>query len=136
MTSTSRAKHSPYKNKNAWKPSYGLQIENNLGRCLRGFEHYRAMDVDRAMCDRMRAEAGTEDMVRINTTTLRAFLLWGYQHGYFTALQAELLPRACSMPSPRLHRERARVDEDQVRTDRAPRNGQSERYIDEEDETR
>lgn len=62
----------------------------------------RAMDVTRELCDRMRAQAGTDTMVKHNTTALRALLLWGQQHGYFTTVQAELLPRGCSMPAPRL----------------------------------
>ena len=36
------------------------------------------MDVTRELLDQMRAQAGTPQMVRINTTALRAFLLWGY----------------------------------------------------------
>lgn len=48
----------------------------------------------------MRAQAGTDAMVRINTGVLRAFLMWGEQNEYFSPAQAELLPRACSMPAP------------------------------------
>lgn len=43
-------------------------------------------------------------MVRINTTALRAFLLWGYRHspGYFTAEQVEYLSPGVVMPRPAL----------------------------------
>jgi hypothetical protein len=90
------------------------------------------MDVTRELCDRMRAQAGTETMVRINTNILRAFLHWGQQHGYFTPLQAELLPHACSMPAPSIHRSFVRADENSP-ADRARMNGQSETYIRDED---
>jgi hypothetical protein len=43
-------------------------------------------------------------MVRINTTALRAFLLWGYRHSpsYFTAEQVEYLSPGVVMPRPAL----------------------------------
>jgi signal transduction histidine kinase len=91
---------SPYKTKKPWPNSYKTQIEDQMHRCLRLHEHYRAMDVDRALCDSMRAQGGTPNMVRQNTTALRAFLLWGFQKKYFTATQAELLPRGGSHPAP------------------------------------
>jgi hypothetical protein len=92
---------SPYTGR-PWQRSYRNQIEDNLRRALRGHEQRRAMDVDRPLCDRMRAQAGTATMVRRNTTALRAFLLWGYRHqdSYFTAAQAELLPEGVVMPNP------------------------------------
>ena len=40
------AGHSPYKEKKVWKPANKKQITDNLSRCLRGFEHLRAMDVN------------------------------------------------------------------------------------------
>jgi integrase len=126
------AGHSPYKDKKVWKPANKKQITDNLSRCLRGFEHLRAMDVNRDLCDRMRAQAGTETMVRINTNVLRAFLHWGQQHGYLTPLQAELLPRACSMPAPIINRVLERVDTN-LALDRARMNGQAEVYIRDED---
>jgi hypothetical protein len=84
--------------------SYAQQLGDNLSRCIRGFEDYRAMDVTRALCDAMRAQAGTANMVRVNTTALRAWLLWGYRHpsAYFTADQADLLPHGVVMPRPAL----------------------------------
>ncbi|WP_222272349.1 hypothetical protein [Modestobacter marinus] len=91
---------SPYKTKKHWPNSYKTQIEDQMHRCVRLHEHYRAMDVDRALCDSMRAQGGTSNMVRQNTTALRAFLLWGFQKKYFTAAQAELLPRGGSHPAP------------------------------------
>ena len=65
---------SPHKNKKPWNRANKNQIEDNLSRCIRGLENLRAMVVTRELCDRMRAQAGTETMVRINTTVLRAFL--------------------------------------------------------------
>lgn len=92
---------SPYTGR-PWKRSTRIQIEDNLGRALRGHAHVAAMDVTREVLDRMRAEAGTPHMVRINTTALRAFLLWGYRHSpsFFTITQAELLPSRVVMPAP------------------------------------
>lgn len=87
-----------------WHRSTRLQIEDQLHRCLRGHGNRRAFDVTRDLLDRMRAQAGTPTMVRINTTALRALLLWGYRHRppFFTAEQAELLPRGVVMPRPSL----------------------------------
>jgi hypothetical protein len=69
---------------------------------LRGQESDRAMDVDRPLCDKMRARGGTRNMVKQNTSVLRAFLRWGHRHEnkYFIAEQAELLLDGISMPSP------------------------------------
>jgi hypothetical protein len=72
-----------------------------MHRCHRNHEHYRAIDVDRPMCDKMRAQAGTRTTVTQDTTALRAFLLWGQQNGYFTVAQAELLPEGAAQPAPR-----------------------------------
>jgi integrase len=92
---------SPYTG-DPWQKSYRNQIEDHLQRTVRFHEGYRAMDVTRTVCDTMRAQAGTDRMVRHNTTALRAFLYWGYRHRnhYFTAAQAELLPRGVVMPNP------------------------------------
>lgn len=94
---------SPYTDQ-PWRHSTRAQIEDNLGRALRGNEQVPALDVDRALLDRMRAQAGTPNMVRINTTALRAFLLWGYRHSpsYFTAEQVEYLSPGVVMPHPAL----------------------------------
>lgn len=92
---------SPYTGER-WQRSYVKQLEDNLTRTIRLHEHFRAMDVDRALCDTMRAQGGTRRMVIRNTTALRGFLLWGYRHRnqYFTAAQAELLPQRVVMPNP------------------------------------
>jgi hypothetical protein len=59
------------------------------------------MDVTRELLDSMRAQAGTDRMVRQNTTALRGLLQWGYRHPeFFTPLQAELLPQRCVHPIP------------------------------------
>jgi hypothetical protein len=126
------AGRSPYKHKKPWKPANKLQIEDNLGRCLRGFENLCALEVTREICDRMRAQAGTDAMVRINTSVLRAFLVWGGQHEYLTPLQAELLPRACSMPAPALARTLSRLERPEV-VPTVRLNGQAEGYISDED---
>ncbi|SFC64248.1 hypothetical protein SAMN04487968_10913 [Nocardioides terrae] len=123
---------SPYDDKKPWKPQNRTQIERHLSRQLRGFETYRGLDVNRELVDKMRAQAGTEVMVKENTIVLRSFLLWGYQAGYLTALQGELLPRACSMPAPSIRRTVVRISEDEG-DERARMNGQEETYIRDED---
>ncbi|QBX56784.1 hypothetical protein EXE58_15870 [Nocardioides seonyuensis] len=120
---------SPYTGRR-WKRSTRIQIEDNLGRALRGHAHVAAMDVTREVLDRMRAEAGTPHMVRINTTALRAFLLWGYRHSpsFFTIAQAELLPPRVVMPAPAVKGTQA-----PTRRTRARRVGQADEYVHEED---
>lgn len=120
---------SPYTDR-PWRRSTRAQIEDNLGRILRGHEDVLALDLDRALCDRMRAQAGTTNMVRINTTVLRAFLLWGYRHspGYFTAEQAEYLSPGVVMPRPALAGTPAPRRRQTTR-----RVGQSSDYMEDED---
>jgi hypothetical protein len=120
---------SPYTDR-PWRNSTRIQIEDNLGRSLRGHETVPALDLDRALCDRMRAQAGTPNMVRINTTALRAFLLWGYRHApsYFTAEQVEYLSPGVVMPRPALVGTPA--PRRQARTRRV---GQSVDFIEDED---
>ena len=120
---------SPYTDR-PWRSSTRAQIEDNLGRALRGHEHDLALDLDRALCDRMRAQAGTPNMVRINTTALRAFLLWGYRHSpsYFTAEQVEYLSPGVVMPRPGLTGTPA-----PRRRSRTRRVGQSADYVEDED---
>lgn len=85
-----------------WKRGYKKQTQNQLMRSVKGHENHRAMDIDRELLDSMRAQAGTDRMVRQNTTALRGLLRWGYRHPerYFTPSQAELLPPACVNPIP------------------------------------
>lgn len=87
-----------------WSASYKTQNTASLRRMLRIARHVRAMDVDRVLCDRLRAQGGTPTVVRQNTRVLRAFLRWGYQHPhrYFTAAQSDLLPHGTGMPRPAL----------------------------------
>jgi hypothetical protein len=120
---------SPYTDRR-WRSSTRTQIEDNLGRALRGHERVLALDLDRALCDRMRAQAGTPNMVRINTTALRAFLLWGYRHSpsYFTAEQVEYLSPGVVMPRPALAGTPA-----PSRRSRTRRVGQSSDYVEDED---
>lgn len=120
---------SPYTGR-PWRRSTRNQIEDNLGRALRGHTEAAAMDVTRELLDQMRAQAGTPHMVRINTTALRAFLLWGYRHSpsFFTAAQADLLPPRVVMPAPAVKGTPA-----PTRRTRARRVGQAEDYIHEED---
>lgn len=121
--------HSPYTDR-PWRSSTRTQIEDNLGRALRGHERVLALDLDRALCDRMRAQAGTPNMVRINTTALRAFLLWAYRHSpsYLTAEQVEYLSPGVVMPRPAL----AGTPAPRRRT-RTRRVGQSGDYLEDED---
>lgn len=120
---------SPYTDR-PWRNSTRTQIEDNLGRALRGHERDLAVDLDRGLCDRMRAQAGTPNMVRINTTALRAFLLWGFRHSpsYFTAAQVEYLSPGVVMPRPAL----AGTPAPRRRT-RTRRVGQSSDYVEDED---
>jgi hypothetical protein len=120
---------SPYTDQ-PWRSSTRNQIEDNLGRTLRGHEPVPALDLDRALCDRMRAQAGTPNMVRINTTALRAFLLWGYRHApsYFTAEQVEYLSPGVVMPGPALVGTPA-----PRRRTRTRRVGQCADYVEDED---
>ncbi len=120
---------SPYTDR-PWRASTRTQIKNNLTRTLRGHEQVLALDLDRALCDQMRAQAGTPHMVRINTTALRALLLWGYRHhpSYFTAEQAEYLSPGVVMPRPTLAGTPA-----PPRRDRTRRVGQSSGYHQDED---
>lgn len=57
------------------------------------------MDIDRALCDRMRAQAGTLGMVRSNTTHLRAFLRWGGQKHYLSPTRPSSSRPAASCPT-------------------------------------
>jgi hypothetical protein len=100
------------------------------GRSLRGHETVPALDLDRALCDRMRAQAGTPNMVRVNTTALRAFLLWGYRHSpsHFTAEQVEYLSPGVVVPRPVLAGTPAPGRRTRIR-----RVGQSGDYIEDED---
>lgn len=95
------AGRSPYTGQ-SWQKAYKNQTKNQLLRCVRGFENYCAMDVTRELLDRMRAQAGTDQMVKQNTTALRGLLQWGSRHPskYFTPQQAELLPERCVHPIP------------------------------------
>jgi integrase len=92
---------SPYTGE-PWQRSYRQQLEDTLLRTIRSHEYFRAMDLDRGLCDTLRAQGGTRRMVVQNTSALRGFLLWGYQHRnrYLTAAQAELLPRGAVLPNP------------------------------------
>jgi hypothetical protein len=90
---------SPDKSKKPWKNSYKVRMEDERNRNVREHVQYRALDVDRALCDSMRAQGGTPRLLQRNTAALRAFLRWGHEKGYFTATQAEVLPEGCSSPA-------------------------------------
>lgn len=94
---------SPYGEKDPWSDGHAHQVQTHLDRMLREHGDLRAMDVDRAVCDGLRAEAGTTNVVRSNTTHLRAFLVWGATHQppYFTPEQVALLPERALLPQPR-----------------------------------
>jgi integrase len=123
---------SPYKSKAPYKRTNLSQLRNKLNRSVRGHEQLRAMDVTREVLDIMRAQAGTDKTVSENTTALRALLYWGHQNKYFSAHQADLLPRGCVMPAPTRARKRTRIDNapDHRRT---RQNGQHEDFVGDED---
>ena len=85
-----------------WKATQHRQVRHKLTRTLRGFEECFAAEYDRALADRMRAQAGTPNSVRENTTVLRGFVRWGAVNRYFTVRQAELLPHRCLDVAPSL----------------------------------
>lgn len=93
---------SPHKNRRPWKNSHKLQIEQGLERMLRGRTQLRAMDLTREVCEAMRAEAGTSNMVSHNTSILRTFITWGRAHQppYFTPEQAGFIPKGDIDPLP------------------------------------
>lgn len=124
--------HSPYKDKKRYKQAYLQHMQVTLGRGLRGMESVRAMDLDRAGCDRICQQSGTTSGVSEITTTLRSLLRWGYQNGYFTPAQVELLPRGGARPAPARPRTRVLID-DGGQARRARMNGQHPDYIAEED---
>lgn len=104
---------SPYPNRKTkrpelWKKSQRNNIRKALNRCLHRHEHLRAMDIDldRKLVDEMRAQAGTYDVVRQNTSALRALLTWAGKRKYLSHRQAELLPRGALAPDPVFPRER------------------------------
>ena len=121
---------SPYKQRRPWKDSQQVQVTNHLNRMLRQHGDLRAMDVTRGLCDTLRAQAGTPNGVRANTTDLRAFLTWGHLHqpAYFTADQVALLPKGVLMPEPLLRGTQAPARRENVR-----QVGTSEKYIRDED---
>lgn len=80
------------KNHEDWTGSQRLSVEHALIRSLRGFENRTAMELDRGMADRIRAQAGTRNTVRQNTSALKGLLGWGHAQGYFSTEQAEMLP--------------------------------------------
>lgn len=123
---------SPYKTKKPYKRTNLDQLAAKLWRSIRGHEQVRAMDLTREVLDAMRAQAGTDNTVSENTSALRAMLHWGYQHQYFSAHQADLLPRACVLPAPALKRSRTRTDA-APDAPRVRQNGQHEDFVGEED---
>lgn len=94
---------SPFGRQDPWSDGHARQARTHLNRMLREHGHLRAMDVNRTVCDELRAEAGTTNVVRSNTSHLRAFLHWGatQQPPYFTAEQVALLPERALLPQPR-----------------------------------
>jgi integrase len=123
---------SPYKEKLTYKQAQLDGLRRKLTRGLRGLEHVRAMDLDRRLCDLIRSQAGTHNGVVENTNALRALLHWGYQDGYFTAAQVELLPRSSATPQPAHKTTRILVSG--ARRGQRPRQvGQAGTYIEDED---
>jgi len=75
-----------------WSAGQLQQMRAKLQRCLRGHRKNRGLDVDRALLDLMRSQAGTRRTRKENVIALRGLLRWGASAGYFTADQAQLLP--------------------------------------------
>ncbi|WP_416957839.1 hypothetical protein ACNKF0_09570 [Nocardioides sp. T5] len=123
---------SPYKEKRPYKQAQLDGLQHKLRRGLRGLEHVRAMDLDRRLCDAIRSQAGTHNGVVENTNALRALLHWGYQDGYFTAAQVELLPRSSATPQP-VHKTTRTLMTSDRHAQRARKVGQAETYIEDED---
>jgi hypothetical protein len=111
-----------------WSPSYYRTARRVITRALAGFEQRRAYDTDRALLDRMRAQAGTQRTVQENTTHLRGFLEWGHVNHYFSAEQAALLPLGVPHIKPALAGTKA-----PKRARSAKRQGQTTAYIRDED---
>lgn len=77
-----------------WTDTYQTQVRRALNRCATALRDGQpCWDIDRGLADTMRAQAGTSRVVTENTRALRGFLRWGHEEGYFSAEQAELLPR-------------------------------------------
>lgn len=111
-----------------WTPSYHAQTRQVLARSLRGFENRPALELDRVLADRIRAQAGTRRTVGANTSRLRSFLRWGNTRGYFSATQVEMLPYQAAEVSP------AVIGTAAPRRRSSGRHvGQSEKYVRSED---
>ncbi|NPD06521.1 site-specific integrase [Nocardioides sp. zg-1308] len=102
---------SPYPHKRTnkpelWKPAQRNNMRKALNRCLYGHAGLRCMDIDleRQVIDTMRAQGGTYNMVRQNTSAMRAFLTWAGKRKYISYRQAEVLPRGALAPDPALSR--------------------------------
>jgi hypothetical protein len=112
-----------------WTQAQRTQVEAHLARAVVGNEDVPAYMLDRPMLDRMRARAGTTQMVKENTIALRGLLRWGQSHGYFSVAQSELLPARCAPVDPALR----------VQGTRPPRQttarmvGQHDSYVPDED---
>ena len=111
-----------------WTHSQHTQVAQKLTRMLRGFDTVCVLDYDRQLADRIRAQAGTPNGVRQNTTILRGLVRWGAARNVFTPTQAELLPVRCLPVEPSLKGTPAPRRREAVRAV-----GTSERYIAEED---
>lgn len=108
---------SPYPHKRSkkpelWKPAQLNNMRKALNRCLYGHEHLRCMeiDVERKLVDAMRAQGGTHNVVRQNTSALRSFLTWMGKRKYISYKQAEQLPRGALAPDPAFPRQSRLVE--------------------------
>jgi hypothetical protein len=121
---------SPHKGKKTWRKSHKWQVRTALQRMLRPFPDARAMDLTREVCETMRAQGGTVNVVTANSSILRTFLIWGRSHQppYFTPEQAGFIPKGDVHPLPALRGTQGPNRRDVVREV-----GSSEEYITEED---
>lgn len=116
------------KSEKDWTHSQHVQVRRKITRQLRGFEHASVLDYDRPLADRIRAQAGTPNTVRENTTVLRGMVRWGAIAGHFTVAQSELLPEKCLPVAPSLVGTQAPRRRESVRAV-----GAAETYVAEED---
>lgn len=99
-----------------------------MTKMMRTLDKEICLDMDRALADRLRAQAGTPNGVRANTSVLRCFLRWGVSAGYFSPETGDVLPVRTVVPDPALVGTPA-----PRRSDRARLVGSHEDYVDVED---
>lgn len=111
-----------------WSDKQHSLVTRLMTKMMRVLDGEICLDMDRALADRLRAQAGTPNGVQANTSVLRCFLRWGVSAGYFTPAIGDLLPVRTVMPDPNLAGTPAPRRSDRIRLV-----GSHEDYIDDED---